>query len=46
MACNSCKSENGVDKVKWTVLLLGVYVLGAAIYGTVEIVKNILTLIK
>lgn len=46
MSCSSCKSKEGVNQVKWGVMVLGFYIVGAAIYGTVEIVKNLIELIK
>lgn len=46
MSCNSCKSKNGVNNVKWGVIILGFYLLGSSIYGTIEIVKNIIESLK
>jgi hypothetical protein len=39
--CNETKSFKHIG-----VMVLGTYILFATIYGTIEIVKNLLTLIK
>jgi hypothetical protein len=38
--CKTCKSD-GLQLKHWGVIALGVYILGSAIYGTVQIVKHI-----
>lgn len=44
MSCSSCKSKNGVENVKWGVLLFGLWVLSTSIYGTVELFKKLISL--
>ena len=46
MSCQSCKSDSPVNKVKWSVLLLGSWVLGSSIYGSVIIFNNLINYIK
>lgn len=46
MSCSSCKSNSGVNNVKWGVMILGAYMLGSSIYGTIELIKNIIEYFK
>jgi len=46
MSCESCKSDKGVKDVQWGVFIFGIYLFGAAIYGTIELFKNLMSLIK
>lgn len=46
MSCESCKSERPIKNIQWGVFLFGTYLFGAATYGTIELVKNIIALIK
>jgi len=46
MACQSCKSKNSVKNVQKWVIIFGLYFFGAAVYGTVEIIKNIIEFFK
>ena len=43
MACNEC-NQNGISKNQIGIIVFGFYLLGASIYGTIEIVKNIISL--
>lgn len=44
MSCSSCKSNDGVNKVQWGVMIIGFYMVGTSIYGTVELVKKLIAL--
>jgi len=46
MSCESCKSDGPIKKIQWGVFIFGTYLFGAAIYGTIELVKNLIALIK
>lgn len=46
MSCESCKSDVPVKNVQWGVIIFGIYFLGAAIYGTIQIVKDIMEFVK
>lgn len=46
MSCSNCKSNNQVNNVKWSVLILGFYILVTSIYGTLQIVKNLIDYFK
>jgi hypothetical protein len=46
MACKSCKSDKPIKNVQLGVIILGLYFFSAAIYGTVEIVKDIISFFK
>lgn len=46
MSCESCKSDGPVKNVQWGVIIFGLYFLGAAIYGTIQIVKDIIEIVK
>ena len=37
--CKTCKK--GMNKGQWGILLLGLYMVGATIYGTITIIKDI-----
>jgi len=37
--CKTCKK--GMNKGQWGILLLGLYMVGATIYGTIAIIKDI-----
>lgn len=43
MACNSCKSKKPVERVKWTIITVGLFITATAIYGTVQLLKNIMS---
>ena len=45
MSCNECK-KTGVSKGQIGTIIFGFYLLGAAIYGTIEIIKNLIAFIK
>lgn len=44
MSCSSCKSKEGVNKVQWGVMIAGLYMVGTSIYGTIELVKKLISL--
>lgn len=44
MACSSCKSQSPVNNVKWGVFIFGIYIFASSIYGTVELVKKLISL--
>lgn len=46
MSCQSCKSDGPIKNVQWGIIILGFYFLGAAIYGTIQIVKDIIEILK
>lgn len=39
--CKTCK-QKGPGKFQIGTIILGFYILGAAIYGTIQIIKNII----
>lgn len=43
MSCNEC-NQKGISKNQIGTIILGFYLLGAAIYGTIQIVKDIINL--
>lgn len=46
MSCKSCKSDGPIKNVQWGIIIFGFYFLGAAVYGTVQIVKDIIEFFK
>ena len=43
--CSKC-NQTGPSKLQWGSIILGFYLLGASVYGTIEIVKDIISLFK
>jgi hypothetical protein len=43
--CTSCK-QKGIKKGQIGSIILGLYIMGAAVYGTIIIVNNIINLFK
>jgi hypothetical protein len=43
--CNTCK-QKGPGKAQITTIVLGFYLLGAAIYGTIQIIKDIFNIFR
>ena len=43
MACNECKKK-GVSKNQIGIMIFGFYLLGSAIYGTIQIFKHLMSL--
>jgi hypothetical protein len=41
--CSSCK-QKGIKKGQITSIILGFYIIGAAIYGTIVMIKNLTSL--
>ena len=37
--CNTCKK--GISKKQYGMVILGFYILGSSIYGTVQLIKSI-----
>ena len=46
MSCESCKSEKPIKKIQWGLFIFGTYLFGAAIYGTIQLVKNLMVFFK
>ena len=40
--CKQCKK--GLNTTQWGILVLGLYLFGAALYGTIQIIKDISSL--
>jgi len=40
--CNKCKK--GMSRGQWGILIFGLYMFGAAVYGTIQIIKDIVSL--
>lgn len=40
--CSSCKK--GLSNTHWTMILVSVYILFAAVYGTIQLVKGLINL--
>ena len=43
--CKTCK-QKGPSNVQYGIIILGFYILSTAIYGTIEIIKNIIEFFK
>ena len=41
--CNSCK-QKGIKKNQIGSIILGLYIMGAAVYGTIVMIKNLISL--
>ena len=41
--CNTCKT--GISKKQWGTLFLGMYILSSSIYGTIELIKYVISLV-
>ena len=39
--CSSCKKE-GLDIKEWGLMILGFYMLGTSIYGTIHLIKHLI----
>lgn len=46
MSCSTCKSDRPVNRVKWVVIISGLYILVATIYGTIEIFNKLVEFFK
>lgn len=42
--CQKCKAQQTFLKKNWALLLFSLYFLASAVYGTIQIVKNIATI--
>jgi hypothetical protein len=40
--CKTCKK--GMNKNQWGLLILGLYMIGTTIYGTIAIIKDIISI--
>lgn len=40
--CNMCKK--GMSKSQWGILIFSLYMFGAGVYGTIQIIKDIVSL--
>ena len=40
--CNTCKK--GMSKTQWGLLIFSLYMFGAGLYGTIQIIKDIASL--
>jgi hypothetical protein len=40
--CKTCKQ--GLSSLQWGVVIIGIFILGTSIYGTIELIKNIANL--
>jgi hypothetical protein len=40
--CNKCKK--GMSNTQWALLIFSLYMFGAGVYGTIQIVKDIVSL--
>ena len=43
--CKKCK-QKGPSPFQYGTIIIGFYILSAAVYGTIEIIKNIIEVIK
>lgn len=43
MSCNECE-KNSVGKGQIGIIILGFYLLGAATYGTIDLIKKLISL--
>lgn len=43
--CKTCKQE-GLNPGQWSMIIASFYILFAAIYGTIKLIHNLLTLIN
>lgn len=43
--CKTCK-QKGPSPFQYGTIIIGFYILSAAVYGTIEIIRNIVELIK
>jgi hypothetical protein len=43
--CSQCK-KTPYNQKQWVVVLIGSYLLFASVYGTIEVVKNLIQLFK
>jgi hypothetical protein len=43
-SCKKCNSKKALDSIPKGMLIFTIYFLVAAVYGTIEIVKNIISL--
>lgn len=41
--CQSCKNK-GLNRNQWYLVLLSFYMLGTTVYGTIELIKYIISL--
>jgi hypothetical protein len=40
--CSKC--QKGMSKTQWGMLIFGLYMFGAAVYGTIEMIKDVISL--
>lgn len=43
--CNSCK-QKGIKKGQVGSVILGLYIMGAAVYGTIVLIEKLINLVK